>query len=75
MHPDEKKYFDEYYSQLNGLCNIEYLGFSPDGFPQFRINRGSNNAGNKPTLFLELSRDEEGNGPGFLFIGKDNPNP
>lgn len=73
MHPDQKKFLDDYYGQLNGLCNIEYLGISDDGFPQFRIRRGTN-AKNLPTLYLELSQDEEGNGPGFLFISENNPN-
>jgi hypothetical protein len=37
-----------------------------DGFPQFLISNG------KEDLVIEVSRDPEGNGGGFLFIrGKD----
>jgi|TARA_R100001510_G_C7555156_1_gene137364 hypothetical protein len=63
------KQFDDYYKQLEGYTFDKFLGvtdedFETDGFPQFRLTK----AGHE-TIIIEVSRDPEGNGGGFLFIG------
>jgi len=40
----------------------EFLGMSEDGFPQFILTNKHED------IMIEVSRDEEGNGGGFLFI-------
>lgn len=50
----------EYYSQIVGT--ITFGGFSQDGFPKFRVKRPDGQV-----LAIEVSSDEEGNQPGFLF--------
>tara|TARA_R100001460_G_scaffold52701_1_gene91608 strand:+ start:235 stop:435 length:201 start_codon:yes stop_codon:yes gene_type:complete len=62
--------YEEHYKPLEGFTILTYLGMSEeeygDGFPQFLISNG------KEDLVIEVSRDPEGNGGGFLFIsGKD----
>lgn len=47
----------QYYSQLVGK-RVEVVSISEDGFPTLVLDNGWR---------LEVSRDEEGNGPGFLF--------
>ena len=67
---ERTKFYNEYYGQLNGPCNLKFLGVSEDGFPQFHVERLADGIpANDRNLYLELSQDEEGNGPGFLFIG------
>lgn len=65
--------FDDYYKQLEGYTIDKFLGvtdddddWGTDGFPQFRLTK----AGHE-TFIIEVSRDPEGNGGGFLFIGGD----
>jgi len=55
------KWMNEYYSQLIGY---EIMGFQIDGdaWPIFVVKKG------EETLFLTVSQDTEGNGPGFIFI-------
>ena len=55
------KWMNEYYSQLIGY---EIMGFQIDGdaWPVFVVKKG------EETLFLTVSQDTEGNGPGFIFI-------
>jgi len=62
--------YEEHYKPLEGFTILTYLGMSEeehgDGFPQFLISNG------KEDLVVEVSRDPEGNGGGFLFInGRD----
>lgn len=58
--------YDDHYKQLEGFTIIKFLGMSEDkdidAFPQFLITNG------KEELKIEVSRDPEGNGGGFLFI-------
>lgn len=53
----EKTFLKKYIKHLEGK-KIEKTGVSKDGFPFFTLDDGSK---------IEVSRDEEGNGPGFLF--------
>ena len=57
----QMQYLAEYYSQIAGT--ITFSGFSEDGFPKFRVKRFDGQV-----LALELSCDEEGNNPGFMFL-------
>lgn len=54
--------FNNYYKQLEGFTVKEFLGMSEDGFPQFILTNKHED------IMIEVSRDEEGNGGGFLFI-------
>lgn len=53
-----------YIAPLKGRT-IKGVGVSDDGFPYFDLDDGSR---------IEVSQDEEGNGPGFLF-GLPRPEP
>jgi hypothetical protein len=59
-------FYEYYYRHLIG-CKITAVGMNAEGFPYFVI---IDNDGNRQTI--EISQDEEGNGPGFLF-GLPNP--
>ena len=59
-------FYHDYYSQVCG--SISFTGMSSDDFPMFKVVREDG-----VTLTLELSRDEEGNGPGFMFIDAKEP--
>ena len=60
--------YEEYYKQLEGFTIKEFIGMSEekdiDPFPQFLITNGREN------IMIEVSRDPEGNGGGFLFISE-----
>jgi len=58
-----------YYAQLVGATITGFTLVPPErdephhrGWPTFTVEHGDQ------VLILEVSRDEEGNGPGFLFI-------
>ena len=53
----ENSWMKKYLKPLEGKKIIK-TGVNKDGFPFFTLNDGSK---------IEVSRDEEGNGPGFLF--------
>ena len=53
---------NKYYKQLEGFTVKEFLGMSEDGFPQFILTNKHED------IMIEVSRDEEGNSGGFLFI-------
>ena len=59
---------DEYYKQLEGYTVEQAFLGADDGyggkFPTLVLARAG-----YPSIKIEVSRDEEGNGPGFLFIG------
>ena len=60
--PDE--FWTRYYQQL---CGFTVIAVSiSEGFPQLTCvkNRGTDD---EKVIRLEISQDEEGNGPGFLF--------
>jgi hypothetical protein len=52
-----KRFFEQYLKHLEGK-KIVKTGVSADGFPWFQLDDGSK---------CEISRDAEGNGPGWLF--------
>jgi len=63
----DNTWFEKYYSQLDGAKIIRYNGMVTDefisiDFPQFEVELAD---GTK--IQLEVARDEEGNGGGFLF--------
>ena len=60
-------FYDKYYKQLDGATINYYAGMFDDelcssAFPQFRVTLADGTS-----IILEVSRDEEGNGGGFLF--------
>ena len=62
MNAKELKYYRQ-------LVNAKITGFKPNeddegSWPKFSVTLAS---GEK--VYVEVSRDPEGNGPGFLFIG------
>ena len=71
--PNRNGNFDDYYKQLEGFTIEKFLGvteddedFATDGFPQFRLVKEG-----YQSIIVEVSRDPEGNGGGFLFIAED----
>jgi len=54
---DAKKWMMKYLKPLEGRT-IKKTGVDKDGFPYFTLDDGTK---------IEVSCDEEGNGPGFLF--------
>ena len=63
---DSNNFYQFYYRQLIG-CTITAVGENAEGFPYIVAKRP---CGEEFTC--EISQDEEGNGPGFLF-GLPNP--
>ena len=63
-------FYKKYYNQLKGF-KIESFEMADSGydymedFPSFILSKG------KKKIRIEVSRDEEGNGGGFLFIGEE----
>ena len=61
------EYYRMYYGQLEGVQIVKYLGTEEsdwgDGFPKFLVKYP-----NGETHEVTVSRDEEGNGGGFLFL-------
>lgn len=57
MSSDGKKWMIKYLSHLEGK-KIVKVGVTKEDYPFFTLDDGSK---------IEVSRDEEGNGPGFLF--------
>lgn len=60
-------FYNNYYSQLKGYKIKSFDGMIADelggrSFPRFTLTNGKND------IVIEVSRDEEGNGGGFLFI-------
>ena len=64
------EYFTRYYGQLRGATILHYVPLLEDGdgpmaeeWPQFLLRLESGEE-----VWLTISRDPEGNGPGFAFI-------
>jgi hypothetical protein len=57
---DQTKWLERYYANLEGFT-VEETGIGSDGFPFLIMRKG------EEVLKIEVSRDEEGNGAGFLF--------
>jgi hypothetical protein len=71
MKKQETDFYKEYYSQLEGATIVKFLGMKEEAmthgaFPQFTLKLKS---GEK--VKVEVSKDQEGNGGGFLFIGNN----
>ena len=65
--------FDDYYVQLEGFTIAKYMGVEPEpdgmeGFPRFLLTKRGHE-----DIMIEVSRDPEGNGGGFLFISDPKP--
>ena len=64
------EYYQNYYGQLEGYTIKKFEGmaddqdYGDDGFATFILEKSGHE-----TLKIEVSRDPEGNGSGFLFIG------
>jgi len=66
---ESRKWFKRYYGQLVGMTVVkagigEVDEFGDEGFPFFILK-----AKDGTKVKIEVSQDQEGNGPGFLFIG------
>lgn len=66
LRHERRSYYEKYYRQLVG-ATITKFTLGQELWPQFTVH--SPVVGD---LTLEISRDEEGNGPGFIFIGDAN---
>lgn len=60
-------FYDRYYSALDGATIVKFEGVKDDifgakGFPTFSVRLRNGSEG-----LIEISRDEEGNGGGFIF--------
>ena len=64
---DEKQFQKDYYGQLVGFTvtkfepKVEDMGGYEEVWPRLTLKKG------EQEVEVEVSRDEEGNGPGFLF--------
>jgi hypothetical protein len=67
---DPKTWTDRYLEPLIG-AKVYNVGEDEEGFPYIELLPAK--AGESP-IRLEISRDEEGNGPGFIF-GLPHPEP
>ena len=72
MSYPSKAWFKKYLAPLVG-SKIVAVGVNADGFPTITVEKDVDEVG-QPGIStkLEISRDEEGNGPGFIF-GLPNP--
>lgn len=66
-------FWKKYYGSLEGATIVKFNGitedeFGGDGFPSFTVKFKDGNIGQ-----IEISRDPEGNGGGFIF-GLELPN-
>lgn len=61
-----KVYWQNYYGQLEGCTIVKYVGEDEYGFPTL-IVRYPNGESHE----VQISRDPEGNGGGFLFLPYD----
>ena len=60
MSVPDGKWAERYYAGLKGFT-VEETGLGSDNFPYLIMRKG------EEVLKIEVSQDEEGNGPGFLF--------
>jgi len=67
----ETAFWQDYYSAFEGAIIVKFLGVVDDdttasgGFPTFEVKYKDGTIGK-----MEVSKDPEGNGGGFLFGGK-----
>lgn len=65
LSEQERKFYTEYYKSLEGgiITKVSLSEEDDEGntWPQLEVTNGDT------TFYIEVSRDEEGNGPGFLF--------
>lgn len=64
LEPRDQKFADTYYGQLKDATILSARGKEHDGqlWPTFTVRLP-----NGAQCVIEVSRDTEGNGPGFLF--------
>ena len=63
-----KAFHTRYYKQLEGAKIVRFYGMSEGEFPTFEVELD-----NCQIVKIEVSRDPEGNGGGFIF-GLNHPN-
>ena len=72
LKPDELSFYGKYFRQLVGARILDFkMAVDPDEgdyWPTFLVKLASGEQ-----IEIEISQDEEGNGPGFIF-GLANPN-
>jgi hypothetical protein len=74
LKPGEMGFYDKYFGQLVGATILAFkMAYDKDSeggeyWPTFLVKLADGQ-----TLEIEISQDEEGNGPGFIF-GLANPN-
>lgn len=56
MNPRFRKFYEKYYGQMVGKT-VQTVGIHEDGVPYIAFTDGT---------VVEVLRDEEGNGPGFI---------
>ena len=65
LSEQQRKFYMEYYKCLEGglITKVSLSEEDDEGntWPQLEVTNGDT------TFYIEVSRDEEGNGPGFLF--------
>jgi hypothetical protein len=68
MNKDTELFWKKYYSGLEGATITKFAGMNdagfgePNGFPSFQVKFADGSEG-----IIEISRDPEGNGGGFIF--------
>jgi hypothetical protein len=68
-----KEYYRRYYGQLEGATIVKYLGEKDeddynDGFPTLLVRFPDTDTVRGAEYEIQVSRDPEGNGGGFLFL-------
>jgi len=65
-------YYQNYYSQLEGVTILKYLGMEEcdwgRNFPKFLVAYPDTDTVKGAEYEITVSQDEEGNGGGFLFL-------
>ena len=67
MNKIEQQFYRKYYGSLEGATITRFIGMdhedqSIEAFPRFAVTFADKSQGE-----IEISRDEEGNGGGFIF--------
>lgn len=64
------EYFTKHYGALKGytIVDVEILAEREYGFPEFWPRLYLANPETGESIVIDVSQDEEGNGPGYLFI-------
>jgi len=68
MSKDSELFWNKYYKSLEGATILKFAGMADEGFedgeglPSYLVRFADGKEG-----FIEISRDPEGNGGGFIF--------